>query len=227
MKYLGVVVVVLALPMSARADILRSGALSVGANFGAHDHHDDASATLGADVDGELQFGMFTVGGSLGRDEYALLNGAPVHAATIAGRAGIVLPLAETSPNNAGRIRKYVGIGALEGGVHQYSPEGERKEFLGGTNTYVGDTRSRTFVGLRTGVEVAIQRPKSTSAVILKLELVGRHDLRSAALEYDKVSCGGLFSDANDCSDPSHGMTRAGGSELGITTSIGVQFGGS
>jgi len=227
MKTLGVVaLVVLSLPMSARADIAPSGSVSVGANVGAHDHPDDSGASVGADLDGDLRFGMFTVGGSLGFDDYALMDGAPVHSNTVAGRAGLAVPVKETSRNAAGRFVRVSAIGSLEGGVHYYSPAGERKEFLGGTNTYHGDTRPRTFGGIRTGIELAIFRPQGTPAVVVRFEAVARHDMRSAELEYSRVSCGGLFSAEDECTDPSHGMTRVGGNELGVTTSIGLQFGG-
>jgi hypothetical protein len=91
-KHLGIALVALAWPVSARADNALHGALSVGLSGGVHDH-DGARAQLGADLDGELHFGMIAVGGSLGFDDYALVSSAPVRASTLAGRVGIAVPV--------------------------------------------------------------------------------------------------------------------------------------
>src|SRR5262249_13430234 len=114
-------------------------------------------------------------------------------------------------------------IGSFEAGVHEYSPEGERKEFLGGTTSYRGEGASIEFVGVRIGTAITIRRPNS-SAPLLKLEMIGRRDPGRAELQSDETSCGGLFLDANDCSQ-SHAMTSVGGTELGVSASIGFVFG--
>ena len=50
-------------------------------------------------------------------------------------------------------------------------------------------------------------------------------DFRTVDLEYDRIDCGGLFQDDNDCSAASHNMTTVGGTELEVDTSIGLVFG--
>lgn len=194
----------------------------MGVNLGGHDHADDAGANLGADLEAALGLGMFTVGGELGYDSYEPFNGVPVHSATIAGRAGIAVPLAEYYTD---RTIEIAAISSLEGGVHRYSPEGNRKEFLGGSTDYRGNAESSKFLGLRAGAAITIHPQGSTTGFILKVEVVGRRDFRTVDLEYDSVNCGGLFQDENDCSAASHDMTTVGGTELGVTTSIGVAFG--
>jgi len=193
---------------------------------GTHEHPDDSGGMVGINLDGGLRLGVIRVGGSIGFDDYALMDGAPIHAGTIAGRAGVAVPIAQTQ-TSAGRSVRFSALGSLEGGVHHYSADGEQKDFLGPTTTYQSETRSRTFGGIRTGVELALGRPgaKSNASALFRIEVVGRRDTHSADVDYYSVSCGGLFS--NGCSDVEHGMTTVGGTELGVMSSIGVEFGGS
>jgi hypothetical protein len=217
--------VLLSTPMSASADVLQ-GALSAGAHMGGgHVHGEDTKATLGVDIEPELRLGMVVLGGELGLDSYALLDGVPVHASRIAGRAGMAVPLVHPDHHTVGRTVQVNAIGSLELGVHEYSPEGERKEFLGGTTTYDGDSASTRFGGVRAGAEIVIRQPRSSVGVIFKLEMIGRRDFGARDLEYHRVSCGGLFLDDSDCS-MSNGAVRVGGNELGVNTSIGFYFGG-
>jgi hypothetical protein len=219
---LSCVLVIAALSAPAAADNASPrGSVSVGANAGGHDHADDAGAQVGAGLEAELGLGMFTVGGALGYDSYALLDGVPVHSTSIAGRVGIAVPLAE---DRTDRTIQVAAISSLELGVHHYSPEGERKEFLGGSTDYHGNEESSRFLGIRAGAAITIH-PKNSTGFIWKLELVGRRDFRTVDLEYDRINCGGLFVNDNDCSAVSHGMTMVGGTELGVTTSIGIAFG--
>lgn len=109
--------------------------------------------------------------------------------------------------------------------MHEYSPEGERKEFLGGTTTYDGDSASIRFGGARAGAEIVIRQPRSSVGVIFKLEMIGRRDFGARDLEYRRVNCGGLFVDDGDCS-MFRGAVRVGGNELGVNTSIGLYFSG-
>ena len=221
MKQLGVLLVVLSVPVSAHADIAPSGALSVGANLGGNNHSDGANATIGGLFDADLRFGIFTVGGSLGLDAYSVMDHAPLHASTYAARAGIALPVS----NAPKRTVSIDLIGSVEAGVHHYSVDGDRHEFLGPTVSYTGQDAAIGFGGLRAGAEMTIRRAGSSAGVQLKLELIGRHDVRTTELAYNRVSCGGLFLDSNDCS-ASQGAIGVGGTEVGFTTSIGVQFGG-
>jgi hypothetical protein len=217
---LGVVVVVgVMAPMSAHAEIAPQLVVSVGAGVGGHHHPDDSGANLGANVDAAARLGMFVVGGSIGYDSFAVLDSVPVHATTIGGRAGVHVPLAASAPGTF----RLDGIGALEGGLHVYSPDGDYDEFLGGHENYRGEEASIAFTGARVGTAMTIRRQTWSYGLQLKVELIGRSDLRRADLEYENTSCGGLFADDDDCST-SQGMTRVGGTQLGAMTSVGIVF---
>ena len=219
---IGVVLGAIMVPMSVRADIAPRVTLSVGADAGSHRYAGDSGSTIGVNGDAELRLGMFTIGGSVGYEDYAVADGVPLHAGTFAGRAGVAVPL--TTRNRAVRTVQLDAIGALEAGLHRFSPDGEHKDFLfGGSTSYRGDKASIGFVGARIGAAMTIQRANWRTGMVLKLELIGRRDLAQAELGFDRVSCGGLFSNASDCST-SHGMTNVGGTELGMTSSFGIVF---
>jgi hypothetical protein len=215
------IIIALAVPMSATANT--RGSMSIGANVGGHDHPDDAGTKLGAGLEAEVRIGMLTMGGALGYDSYAPFDAPPLNATSIAGRAGIAVPFVRIHGRTSVDI---AAISSLELGIHHYAVEGADNEFLfDGSTTYRGDSESTKFMGARAGAAMSIQAPGSSSGLIFKLELVGRRDFEAVDLEYFRVSCGGLFRDASDCSTPTHAMTRAGGSELGVTTSVGLSFG--
>jgi hypothetical protein len=152
------------------------------------------------------------------------MDGAPVHAGILAARAGIAVPLAATAPNPERRTVQIDGIGSFEVGRHHYSADGEDSDFLGPTTYYLGNDVYANFVGARIGTSMTIRPRGASNAVIFKMELVGRRDLTRGMLEYDATSCGGLFRSESDC-DSSHDMTRVGGTEMAIATSVGVVFG--
>jgi hypothetical protein len=213
---LGALLVAVLLPMSASADTaVRS---SLGFDLGRHDHPEHSGGMVGLDLDLEARFGMFLVGGSLGYDGYA----APMHASTYTGRAGVSMPLATPAPDAARKVQFDV-IAALELGMHRFSPDGEEKEFLGPTVTYVGDTASSNLVGARLGTAMTIHRAGWSNGLVFKLELVGRRDLSRADVAYRRTSCGGLFVDG--CSEPTDHVASVGGTELGMRVAFGVQFG--
>jgi len=101
---LGVLVVLGLVPMSVHADTSPRVALSAGLDIGSHEHPDDTGTTVGFGLDAELRFGVFTAGGSIGYDDYAPVDGVPVHATTMAARVGLAVPLAASAPNHRGRI---------------------------------------------------------------------------------------------------------------------------
>jgi hypothetical protein len=201
----------------ARADVAPRIALSAGGSIGGHDHAGYGGANVGADLEAEVRIGMLTAGVDLGYDTY----GVPVHADSQAARIGIAIPL---STSTSGRHIEIDAIGSIEAGVHEYSPNGDRQGFLGPKVTDLGNNASSDFVGVRAGTAISVYSKGDTTGVIWKIELVGRRDTKSVDLTYTESSCGGLFSSPDDCTSSSNTITT-GGTELAVTTSIGVVFG--
>jgi hypothetical protein len=206
---------------SAQADTPTTLRAMVGLDVGGHEHaNDQGGSTVGADFDLELRRGMLLVGGTAGYLAY----GEPLSAKTYAVRAGIDKQLDKSVNQYTGRKTEFHALLALEVGVHDYSPNSRTSEFLGPIVTTTGDDIATTFVGARAGLGTTIRPQGWGSGVMFKLELIGRRDINRANLNYRETSCGGLFSDPNDCS-ASNNMKVAGGTEVGVRFSFGVAFG--
>jgi hypothetical protein len=211
-------VVALLLPAAAHAETTVRTSFGIG--LGDHEHPDNSGFSGGLDADVELRYGLFVVGGTAGLNGYS----KPINATTFAARAGIDVPLGTSLKQSTGRRVRYDLIGALEYGVHRYSSNGEHTDFLGPTETFVGEQASIEFVGARLGTSMTIRRRDWKAGVIIKLEMIGRRDFDRSNIEFDKTSCGGFLRSENDCSS-SHGMKNVGGTELGARVSFGIAFG--